>query len=221
MDKQRNKSKNYRRWISIHDKPRQHIKNQRHYFANKGLYSQSYGFSRSHVWMWRLDHKEGWVLNNSCFWAVVLEKTLESPLDCKKIKRVNPKGNQPWIFIGRTNADAEAPIFRPPDVKCRLIRKDPDAEKDWRQEEKGTAEDEMVGYHLRLYGHEFEQALGDGEGQESLVCCSPWGHKEWKMTERLNNNRSIDWYTHKWSDTLPHKWEFWVIMLNYELQRML
>ena len=91
MDRQRNKSKNYRRWISIHDKPRQHIKNQRHYFANKDLYSQSYGFSRSHVWMWRLDHKEGWVLNNWCFWAVVLEKTLESPLDCKKIKWVNLK----------------------------------------------------------------------------------------------------------------------------------
>ena len=119
-------------------------------------------FSSSHVCMWELDHKEGWVPKNWCFLIVVLEKTLESPLDCKEIKPVNPKGNQPWIFIGRT--DAEAPILWSPDSKNQLIGKDPDAGKDWRQKEKGAAEDEMVGWHHRLSGHEFEQTLGDSEG---------------------------------------------------------
>ena len=131
-------------------------------------------FSSSHVCMWELDHKDGWVPKNWCFLIVVLEKTLESPLDCKEIKPVNPKGNQPWIFIGRT--DAEAPILWSPDSKNQLIGKDPDAGKDWRQKEKGAAEDEMVGWHHRLSGHEFEQTLGDSEGQGSLACCSPWGH---------------------------------------------
>ena len=140
--------------------------------------SQSYGFSRSHVWRWELDHKESWVPKNGCFWTVRLEKTLESPLDCKEIKPVNPKGNQFWIIIGRTDAEAEALILWPCDVKNWLIRKDPDAGEDWRQEEKGTTEDEMVGWHHRLNGHEFEQALGVGEGQGSLTHCSPWGHKE-------------------------------------------
>ena len=157
--------------------PRQHIKKQRHYFANKRPSSQSYGFSSSYVWMWELDHKESWALKNRCFWSVVLEKILESPLDWKEIKPVNPKGNQPWIFIGRTNAEAEAPIFWPPDAKSQCIRKDPDAGKDWKQEEKGTTEDKMVGWHHQLNEHEYEQALGDGEGQESVTCCSPWGHK--------------------------------------------
>ena len=137
-------------------KHRQPIKKQRHHFTNKGQSSQSYGFSSSHVWMWELDHKEGWMPKNCCFWTVVLEKTLESSLDCKEIKSVNPKGYQPWIFIGRTDAEAEAPILWPPDVKRRLAGKDPDAGKDWRQEEKGTAEEEMVGWHHRLDGHEFE-----------------------------------------------------------------
>ena len=104
-------------WKKSYDKPRQHIKNQRHYFADKRLYSQSYGFSSSHVGMWELDHKEGWSPKNWYFWTVVLEKTLESPLDCKEIKPVNPKGNQSWIFIGRTDAEAEIPILWPPDVK--------------------------------------------------------------------------------------------------------
>ena len=119
-----------------------------------------------------------------CFWIVVLEKTLESPLDSKEIKPVNPKGNQPWIFIGRT--DAEAPILWPFDVKSQLIGKEPDDGKDWRQEEKRTTEDEMVGWHHQLNGHEFEQALGVGDGQGSLECCSPWGHKESDTTEWLN-----------------------------------
>ena len=130
---------------------RQHIKRQRHYFTNKSPTSQSYGFSSSHVWMWELDNKEGWALKNWYFQTVVLEKTLESSLDSKKIKPVNRKGNQTWIFIGRT--DAEAPILWPSDVKSQLTGKDPDAEKDWRQVEKGTTEDEMFGWHHRLDGH--------------------------------------------------------------------
>ena len=174
-------------WKKSYDKPRQCIKKQRHYFANKHPYSQSYGFSSSHVWMWELDHKESWALKNWCFWTVVLEKTLESPLECKEIKLINPEGNQSWIFIGRS--DAEAPILWPPDTKGWLIGKDPNAGKDWRQEEKGTIEDEMAGWHHWLNGHEFEQDLGDGKGQGSLVCFSPWGHKESDTTEWLNNPR--------------------------------
>ena len=137
--------------------------------------------------MWELDHKEGWAPKNGCFWTVVLEKTLESPLDNKEIKPVNPKGNQSWIFIGRTDAEAEASTLWPPDVKNWLIGKDPDVGKDWRQEEKGTTEDEMVGWHHWLDGHEFEQAPRDGVGQRNLACCSPWGRKE---SEPLN-----DWTT--------------------------
>jgi len=131
-------------------------------------------------------YKESWVPKNWCFWTVVLEKTLESPFDCKNIKPVNPKGNQSWIFIGRTDAEAETPILWPPDVKNWLLGKDPKAGKDWRQEEKGTTEDEMVGCHHWLDGHQFEQALGVGDGQGSLACCSPWGCKESDRTERLN-----------------------------------
>ena len=134
--------------------------------------------------MWELAHKEVWAPKNWCLQIVVLEKTLEGPLDCKEIKPGNPKGSQPWIFIGRTDAEAEAPILWPPDVKC-LVGKGPDAEG---QEEKGEKEDEMVGWHHRLNGHEFEQALGDCEGQGSLACCSPWGCKEWDTTEWMNNN---------------------------------
>ena len=144
------------------------------YFANKGLSSQSYSFSSRHVWMWELDYKEGWALKNWCFRTVVLEKTLESPLDTKKIKPVNPKGNQSWIFTGRTDAEAEVPILWPPYAKNWLIGKDPNAGKDWKQEEKGMIEDERVGWHHRLDGHEFEQALGVGNGQGSLACRSPW-----------------------------------------------
>ena len=135
-------------------------------------YRQSYGFSNSHVWMWELDYKESWVPKNWCFRTVVLEKTLENPLNCREIKPVNPKGNQTWIFIGRTDAEAETPIFWPPDAKNWLTGKDPDAGKDWKQEEKGKTEDEMFGWHHWLNGHEFEQALGVGEEQGSLLCCS-------------------------------------------------
>ena len=134
---------------------RQHIKKQRNYFDNKGLSSHSYRFSSSHVWMAELDHKENWAPKNWCFWTVVLEKTLESPLDSKEIKPVNPIGNQSWISIGRTDVEADAPILWPPDAKNWLIRKDPDARQDWRQEEKGMTEDEIVGWHHWLNGHEF------------------------------------------------------------------
>ena len=131
-----------------------------------------------HVQMWELDHKEGWALKNLCFRTVVQEKTLESPLDSKEIKPINPKRNQPWMFIRWTDAEAEAPILWPPDEKSWLTGKDPDAGKDWGQEEKGATEDEMVRWHHWLDGHEFEQTPGDGNGQGSLVCCSSWGLKE-------------------------------------------
>ena len=155
--------------------------------ADKGPSSQSYGFSSSYVCMWELDHKEGLTPKNWCFWTVMLEKTLESSLDWKEIKPVNPKGNQFWILIGRT--DAEAPIFRPPDVKSQLTGKDPVTGKVWRQQEKGMTEDEIVGWHHQLNAHVFKQALGDGEGHGSLACCSPWGCKESDMTKWLNNNK--------------------------------
>ena len=162
-------------------------KMQRHYFTNKGPSSQSYDFSSSHTWMWELDHKKSWGPKNWWFWTEVLEKTLESLLDFKEIKPVNPKGNKAWIIIGRTDAEAETPVLWPPDSKCQLIRKDPDAGKDWRQEMKWTTEDEMVGWHHQPNGHVFEQGLGDSEGQGSLAGCSPWGCKEPDMTEQLNN----------------------------------
>ena len=134
-------------WKKSYDQPRQLIKKQRHYFANKAPSSQDYDFSSSHVWMWDLDYKESRVLKNCCFWTVVLKKTLESPLDCKQIQPVHPEGDQSWVFIGRTDAEAETPILWPPDAKGWLIWKDPDAGKDWGQEEKGTTEYEMVGWH--------------------------------------------------------------------------
>ena len=148
------------------------IKKQRHHFADKGLQSQSYGFCSSHVWMW-----VGWEPKNWCFQIVVLEKTLENPLDSKEIKPVDTKGNQPWIFIGRSDAEAETPIFWPPAVKSWLAGKEPDSGKDWRQKEKGTTEDEMVRWHYWLSGHEFEQILWDNGGQRSLLCSSPWDHE--------------------------------------------
>ena len=152
---------------------KQHIKKQRYYFANKYPLRQNFGFSCGHVWMWELDYKESWEPKNWCFWTLVLEKTLQSPLDCKEIQPVHHKGNQSWIFIGRTDAEAETLILWPPNAKSWLIWKDPDGGKDWRQEEKGTTEDEMVGWHHQLNGCEFEQAPGVGDGQESLACCNP------------------------------------------------
>ena len=175
------------RWKKIYDKPRQHIKKQSYYFAGRGPSSQSYGFSSSYLWMSELDRKESWSLKNRCFWTEVLEKTLESSLDYKEIKPVHPKGNQSWIFIGRT--DAEAPILWLPNAKNWLIGKDPDAGKSWGQEEKGTTEVQMVGWHHWLDGHEFEQRPGDGKRHGCLACCSPWGQKESDTTEWLNNDK--------------------------------
>ena len=143
-------------------------------------------FPVSHMWMWELDYKESWAPKNWCFWTVMLEKTLKGPLDCKEIKPINPKGNQSWMLIGRTDAEAETPILWPPDVKNWLTEKDPDGGKDWRQEEKGTTQNEMAGWHHQLDGHEFEWASGVGDGEGSLVCHSPWGHKESDTTQQLN-----------------------------------
>ena len=143
-------------WKKSYDQSREQIQKQRHYFANKGPSSQGYGFSSSHVWIWELDYKESWAAKNWCFWTVVLEKTLESPLDCKEIQPVHPKGNQSWISIERTDVEAETLILWPPDVNNWLLRKDHDSGKDWRQEEKGMTEDEVIGWHHRLNRHEFE-----------------------------------------------------------------
>ena len=172
--------------LKSYDQPRQHIKKQIHYFANKGPSSQGYGFSSSHVWMWELDYKESWAPKNWCFWTLVLEETLESPLDCKEIQPVRPKGDQSWVFIGRTHVEAETPILWPPDVKSWLIGKDPDAGKHWGQEEKGMIEDEMVGWHHWLNGHEFWWTSGVGDGQGGLACCGSRGRKDLDMTEQLN-----------------------------------
>ena len=173
-----------------------------YYFTNKGPSSQGYGFSSSHVWMWELEHKESWALRNWCFWTVVLEKTLESPLDCKEIQPVCPKGDQSWVFTGRTDVEAETPILVwPPDVKSWLIWKDPDSGKDWGQEKKGTTEDEMVGWHHRLIGHEFGWTLGVGDGEGGLVCCCSWGHKESDTTERMNWIELMKGVARPWSRT--------------------
>ena len=182
------------------EQPRQHTKKQRHYFANKCPYSQSYGFSSSPVWMWDLDHKEGWGQKNWCFRTVVLEKSLEGPLDSKEIKLVSPKENQPWIFIWRTGAEAEAPIPWPPDVKSWLTEKDPDAGEDWGQEEKGATEDEMVGRHRWLNGHEFESTPGVGDKQPCLACWSPCSCKKSDRTEWLN--WLIEWVSSEWPNAM-------------------
>ena len=162
------------------------ILNSRHYFANKGPSSQGYGFSCGHVWMWELECEESWVPKNWCFWTVVLEKTLESPLNCKEIQPVHSEGDQPWDFFGRNDAKAETPVLWPPHAKSWLTEKDSDAGRDWGQEEKGTTEDEMAGWHRWLDGRNSEWTPGVGDGQGGLVCCSPWGHKELDMTEWLN-----------------------------------
>ena len=161
------------------------ILKSRHYFANKVLSSQSYGFSSSNVCMWKLGYQESWAPKNWCFWTVMLEKTLESPLHCKEIQPVHPKGNQPWIFIGRIDAEAETPVLWTPDVKNWLSGKDPNSRKDWRWEEKGTIEDEMIGWHYWLDGHDFESIPGVCDGQGDLVCCSTWSGKELYTTEWL------------------------------------
>ena len=169
-------------WKESYDQPRQHTKKQRHYFANK---SQGYGFSSGHVWMWELDYKESWAPKNWCFWTVVLEKTLESPLDCKEVQPVHPKGDQSWEFIERTDAETETPVLWPCDAKRWLIGKDPDAGQDWGQEVKGMTKDEMVGWHHWLNGHGFGWTLGvcDGQGVHGVA----------KSQIRLSDCTELNW----------------------------
>ena len=180
-------------WKKSYNQPRQHIKKQRYYFSNKGLSSQGYGFSSSHVWMRELDYKESWTPKNRCFWTVVLEKTLESPLDYKEIQPDHPKGDQSWVFIGRSDVEAETPILQPPNVKSWLIGKDPDAGKDWGQEEKVMTEDRW----LDGITDSMDMSLGGLRelvlGREDLACYSSWGHKELDTTERLNWTELRDW----------------------------
>ena len=172
--------------------------------------SQGYCFSSGHVWMWELDCEEGWVPKNWCFWTVMLEKTLESHLDCREIQPVHSEGDQPWDFFGRNDAKAETPVLWPPHAKSWLIGKDSDAGRDWGQEEKGTTEDEMAVWHHRLDGHEFEWTLGLGDGQGGLVCCDSWGHKESDKTERLN------WTELNWTEWI-YNWHKCVLMKASEI----
>ena len=158
--------------------------------------SQRNGFSSSHTWIWELDYKQSWAPKYWCFWTVVLEKILECPLDDKEVKPVNPKRNQSWIFIGGTDAKAETLVLWSLNANNWLLWKDPDAGKDWRQE-KGMTEDETVEWHHQLNGHEFKQVLGVGDGQGSLVCCNPWGHKESDTTEWLNWTGLVSLKVHK------------------------
>ena len=150
--------------------------------ARKGPSSQGYGFSSSHVWMWEFDCEESWVPKNWCFWTVVLEKTLESPLDCKEIQLVHSKGDQSWVFFGRNDAKAEIPVLWPPHMKSWFIGKDSDAGRVWGQEKKRMIEDEMGRWHHRLNGHGCVWTPGVGDGQWGLECCGSWGHKESDMT---------------------------------------
>ena len=177
-------------WKESYDKPRQHIEKQRHYFVNEGPSSKGYGFFSGHVWMWELDCEESRAPNNWCFWTVVLEKTLERPLNFKEVQPVHPKGDQPWVFIGRTDAKAEIPVLSPPDEKNWLIGKHPDAGRDWGKEERGMTEYEVVGWHHQFNGHGFGWTPGVRDGQGGLACCGSWDCKEFDMTEWL-----------KWTET--------------------
>ena len=185
------KLKTFIPWKESYDQPRKHIKKQRHYFANKGPSSQRYGFSSGHVWIWELDCEESWAPKNWCFWTLVL-KTLESPLGCKEIQPVHPKGDQFWIFIGRTDAEAETPLFWPYDAKNWLTGKDPGAGKDWRLEEKGMTEDEMVGWH------QWPMNMGLGGLQELVMDREAWCavvHGVAKIQTQLSNWTELSHYS--------------------------
>ena len=185
--------------------------------VSKGLSSQGYGFSSSHVWMWELDYKESWGLKNWCFWTMVLEKTLESPLDCKEIQPVHSKGNQSGMFIGRIDVEAETPIFWPPDVKNWLIWKDPDALTDWGQEEKGTPEDEMAGWHHQLNGHEFGWTPGVSDRQGSLACCSSWGRRvghDWVNWTELSTSAFKAYPV--WKRPSIFLWQVGILCINWD-----
>ena len=182
-------------WKESYDQPRQHIKKERDItLPTKVHLVKAMVLPSGHVWMWELDYKESWAPKNRCFWTVVLEKILESPLDCKEIHPVHSKGDQTWVFFGRTDAKADTPILWPLHVKSWLIGKDSDAGRDWGQEEKGTTEDEMAGWHHRLNGREFEWTPGVGDRQGGLACCNSWGRKESDTTEWLNWTESPDFY---------------------------
>ena len=181
-------------WQESNDKPRQCVEKQRHYSADKSLYSQGYDLLSGHIWLCELDHKEGRPPKNWCLQTVVLEKTPDSPLDSKEIKPINLKGDQPWIFTGKTDAEAEASVFWLSDTICWLIEKFPDAGKDWEQKEKRVSENEMAGQHHWCNEHELGQTPRDGERQGGLACCSPWGHKESDTTGQLNNNNKNKWW---------------------------
>ena len=181
-------------WKKSNDQHRQYIQKQRRYFADLGPASQGYGFSCGHVWMWELYCDEGWAPKNWCFWTVVLEMTLESPLDCKEILPVHSEGDQPWDFFGRNGAEAETPVLWPPHAKSWLIGKDSDAGRDWGQEEKGTTEDEMAGWHHWLNGRESKWTLG------GLACCDSWGRRvghDWatELNWRESQVTSVTWFS--------------------------
>ena len=187
-----NCSHEIKRCLLLERKRRQHIKKQRHHFANKGLSSQGYVFSSGHVWMFELDCEESWAPKNWRFWTVVLEKTPESPLDCKEIQPVHSEGDQPWVFFGGNDAKAETPVLWLPHAESWLTGKYSEAGRDWGQEEKGIIEDEMAGWHHRLNGHEFEWTPEVGDGQGGLACWDSWGCKESDTTEQL------DWTELNW-----------------------
>ena len=194
------------------------MKKQRHYFAKNVVSSQSYGFSSGHVQMWVLDYKESWVPKSWCFWIVVLENTLESSLDCKESQTVHPKGDQSWIFTGKIDVTAETPILWPSGSKNWLLGKDPDAGKDWKQEEKGMTEEEMVGWHHRHNGHEFEKALEGSDGQGSLACCNPWGYKESDTTEWMNWSSWLNTnFSYRISSKLCGFQSFWNLLQPFAL----
>ena len=212
-------------WKESYDQPRQHIKNLRHYFVNKGPSSQGYGFPIGHVWMWELDCEEGWVPKNWCFWTVVLEKTLESPLDCKEIQPVHSEWDQPWMFFGRNDAEGETPVLWPPHWKSWLIGKDSDAGRDRGQEEKGTTEDEMAGWHHLLDGRESEWTPAVGDGQGGFECCDSWVAKSQTW---LSDWTELNWLKYQYPPSRVCQlhtiniyrqiifWKFeWKAILNY------